>query len=172
MCGFVCCRMSAIRLPRSRFAAVIILAVLIFAATFLTPMISFNPPACQIDPSKVRFSMDNTTDSPEIDYTPDKHILAPDLFLRNFKMEGHRFDNKGVATSYEHMMTSSVIHSFSPYTENRMREIMLDPRQEQRIYANRSVLTLNVTDFLNHYSESNILPQLQSLVSLAYSNKL
>lgn len=127
--------MTAIRLPRSRFAAIIMLAVLIFVVLFVAPMISFNPPPCQLDPSRMRFTVDNTT---YIDpQNTDQHILAPDLFLRNFKIEGHRFDSKGLAAKYEHMMTSSVIHSFSPYTENRMREIMLEPRHEQRIYANR-----------------------------------
>jgi len=50
---------------------------------------------------------------------------------------------------YQHSLESSVIHSFSPYTEDRVREIMLEPRHEQRIYANRSVFSLATACWLS-----------------------
>lgn len=67
----------------------------------------------------------------------DYHIHSIERFLQPFKMKGHVFSTTGVHKELEHKMVSSLIHSFSPYTENRFREIMLEPRHEQRVYANR-----------------------------------
>jgi len=67
----------------------------------------------------------------------DCHISAADRFILEFTLKGHHFNSSGVFKEYSHPLVSSLIHSYSPYTENRFREIILEPRQEQRVYANR-----------------------------------
>ncbi|XP_067948300.1 uncharacterized protein [Watersipora subatra] len=126
------------KLLRSRQTQVVLLAAFSF---FMIYTLVQKPPQASVQarfvPGKKRPA--GLASQSKLD-VPDLHIYAKELYHNNFTVEGHRFNMSGVEQLYNHTLSSSLIHSFSPYTENRFKEIMLEPRHEQRVYANSPAL--------------------------------
>lgn len=125
------------RFARSRLAQVLILALFVFFMMFILSNENQQPRMQNHLDKRVKLTVGESAKPMSSQDMTDSHIRLGDLYIKNFTVEGHRFNSHGVEQQYVHSLRSSVIHSFSPYTENRVREIMLEPRHEQRIYANR-----------------------------------
>jgi len=119
------------RIARNRNSAVLILIAFVIFMIYLMPASN----QLSASPVETHFTLSSKYESVS---DSDQHIHAADMFQHKFKVEGHRFGEQGTVQYYQHSLESSVIHSFSPYTEDRVREIMLEPRHEQRIYMNSS----------------------------------
>lgn len=71
-----------------------------------------------------------------VDRDSPRAIIANDSMVAAFALGGAVF---GLATGPEQITvnaSTSLIHSFSPYTERRFRSMMIDPPKEHKIYAN------------------------------------
>lgn len=128
-----------LKIVRNRYIQVLLLAGFIVSMIYMLETTSYQVvPPCQLQ-KEIRLTLDRSDDAINgtRQNTSDPRLYLTNLFEKIFLLPGHRYNNTGIQENYEHVITSSIIHSFSPYTENRFREIMLEPRHEQRIYANR-----------------------------------
>lgn len=121
-------KMRAIRL---RTSGIIVLVFLLVCG-----LVKFSFPSGNYEPAQESHRSTNEKEG-TADIAPGAvPFHVGDRFPILFNMSGRMYDELGPYANVEVQMQSSLIHSFSPYTENRFREMMLDPPKEQRIYAN------------------------------------
>ncbi|XP_013399569.1 uncharacterized protein LOC106165762 [Lingula anatina] len=71
-----------------------------------------------------------------------KHrILAPDKFIRPYTAIGGIFNSSGKIAEVAVTLTTSLVYSFSPFVENKVKKIFPDPVHQNVFYANSPAIT-------------------------------
>ena len=70
------------------------------------------------------------------DFTLKKSVERIGSNQHNQRLNGSMLDERGVVSHFLSNITSELVFSFSPETEMRFSEKLVDPNHEQRVYAN------------------------------------
>ena len=125
--------------------------IALIAIAFLVILVLFTHPQSPSDDSNVhkthfnvrnpasrqrqslRWSQHNSNQEQD---APDQNIHAKEQLKWTWDFSGHCFDEAGATEKITSRVTSSLIHSFSPYVEREAAKRFVDPPHTNVYYAN------------------------------------